>query len=118
VLRSVTESARRQNRSCRPTYRRWRAGVGVVPGGAGRYSTRGRTIDKGGAGDTVIGGSGILAGAMRGGIWSRLGAGAAVLALTSCGSASGDPGALPVPTFPATPPAAAAGGGGGRGPGR
>ena len=75
--------------------------------GAGRYSTRGGTIDKGGAGDTVIGGSGILAGVMRGGIWSRLGAGAAVLALTSCGSASGDPGALPVPTFPATPTAAA-----------
>ena len=55
----------------------------------------------------MIGGSGILVGAIRGGIWSRLGAGAAVLALTSCGSASGDPGALPVPTFPATPTAAA-----------
>ena len=34
-----------------------------------------------------------------------------MLALTSCGSAAGDPGALPVPTFPATPTAAAAVGG-------
>jgi hypothetical protein len=42
-----------------------------------------------------------------GGIWSRLGAGAAVLALTSCGSAAGEPGALPVPTFASTPTAAA-----------
>jgi hypothetical protein len=49
---------------------------------------------------------------MCGGIWSRLGAGAAVLVLTSCGSAAGDPGALPVPTFPAVPTAAAAVGGG------
>lgn len=49
---------------------------------------------------------------MRGRIWSRLGAGAAVLALTSCGSAAGEPGALPVPTFPATPTAVAAADGG------
>ena len=49
---------------------------------------------------------------MREGIWSRLGAGAAVLVLTSCGSAAGEPGALPVPTFPAVPTAAAAVGGG------
>lgn len=60
----------------------------------------------------MIHGSGILARGMRGGIWSRLGAGAAVLVLTSCGSAAGEPGALPVPTFAATPTAAAAGGAG------
>jgi hypothetical protein len=49
---------------------------------------------------------------MRGAIWSRLGAGAAVLVLTSCGNAAGEPGALPVPTFPAVPTAVAAGGAG------
>jgi hypothetical protein len=48
-----------------------------------------------------------------GGIWSRLGVGAAVLALTSCGSAAGEPGALPVPTFAAAPASAGAAGGGG-----
>ena len=48
-----------------------------------------------------------------GGIWSRLGAGAAVVALTSCGSAAGEPGALPVPTFAASPASAGAAGAGG-----
>jgi hypothetical protein len=33
-----------------------------------------------------------------------------LLALAACGSAAGDPGALPVPTFPATPAAVAAAG--------
>ena len=57
----------------------------------------------------MIGGSAILTRGMRGGgVWSRLGAGAAVLALTSCGSAAGEPGALPVPTFASTPTAASA----------
>jgi hypothetical protein len=46
-------------------------------------------------------------------MWSRLGAAAALLALTACGSAAGEPGALPVPTFPSTPAAVAAGGAGG-----
>jgi hypothetical protein len=45
-------------------------------------------------------------------MWSRLGTGAALLALAACGSAAGEPGALPVPTFPSTPVAAAGGIGG------
>lgn len=36
-----------------------------------------------------------------------------MLALTSCGSAAGEPGALPVPTFAAAPASAGAAGGGG-----
>jgi hypothetical protein len=52
----------------------------------------------------------MLTHSMRRGIWSRLGVGAAVLALSSCASAAGEPGALPVPTFPSTPtPAASVG---------
>jgi hypothetical protein len=46
-------------------------------------------------------------------MWNRLGAGAAVLALTSCGSAAGEPGALPVPTFAAAPVVGGAAGAGG-----
>ena len=98
--------------------------VADLPSMACRGGCRGRGAGSGaggeigsGAGDTVIRGSGILARGMRGGIWSRLGAGAAVLALTSCGSAAGA-GALPVPTFPAVPTAAASGGAGAADQGR
>jgi hypothetical protein len=49
----------------------------------------------------------MLTHSMRRGIWSCLGAGAVVLVLSSCASAAGEPGALPVPTFPSTPTAAA-----------
>ena len=72
-----------------------------MPRPGGRFRCRRR--DGSGAGDTVIHGSGILARGMRGGIWSRLGAGAAVLVLTSCGSAAGEPGALPGAHVPCRP---------------
>jgi hypothetical protein len=53
----------------------------------------------------------------RAGIRAGIGAGAALVgfsvwALASCGSASGEPGTLPVPTFPSTPVAGTTGSGG------